>query len=168
MRAAGRAVQSQRFQCRASSWGLAKAITVSGPGVRGKNGAQPCGLWHAISWSTENLHRRTFRSTAGTQSSQIARIFGDALAPHVGVLLFFALTASAGAQGSLAKARECLLIGPETKERLDCFDKLYPPRPLRKISVRTIQDCKQVIEKTPACLLRAISGGADTSLRTTE
>jgi hypothetical protein len=65
----------------------------------------------------------------------------------VGVLVFFALTASAGAQEPLAKARECLLIEPKTKERLDCFDKLFPPRPLRKISVRSIRDCKHIIEE---------------------
>lgn len=63
------------------------------------------------------------------------------------VALLALTTVPAHAQVSPASARGCLLIEAKTKERLDCFDKLYPPIPLRKVSVRSIRDCKHVIEE---------------------
>jgi hypothetical protein len=75
------------------------------------------------------------------------------------VLAAIGLSGPAIAQISLAKARDCLLIEAQSKERLDCFDSLSAPQPRANIVARTIVQCRHVIEEDErlACYERFVT-----------
>jgi hypothetical protein len=74
-----------------------------------------------------------------------------------------ALAAAASASARTADLSQCLTIEDGTKERLDCYDTVVPPRPMRTKNVaKTVQDCRHLAQedKRLTCFNRFAAGSA--------
>ncbi len=69
-------------------------------------------------------------------------------------------SAPAKQQSTAAKLQACLDIDDETKERLDCYDAIFPPKPKPKApAAKAVADCRFTKEQDER--LTCFNGFAD-------
>jgi hypothetical protein len=82
----------------------------------------------------------------------------------IAICTFLALAAPSVAKTTV-EARGCLQVEPLSKERLECFDRIFPPRPRPAVTIRAIEDCRYMKEEDErlACYERFLESGRSTA-----